>query len=141
MQAHSLFSRRTNRTALRRDATELAGYATITARTYREIMLALQRLGDANGFFLSPAQLTHAFDAGFRATYPGRLVVDVEPGSPAARAGLRIGDIIESVNGAAPRRLEGLHSMDLNAGPKFRLVLRRPGQVGRLTVSFSLFYS
>jgi C-terminal processing protease CtpA/Prc len=63
-------------------------------------------------------------------------VVDVAPGSPAARAGLRIGYTIESINGAPPRRFEGLHSVDLDAGPRFRLVIHRPGRAHAFTLTF-----
>lgn len=41
----------------------------------------------------------------------GTIVTDIIPGSPAAKAGLQVQDIIESINGTAIRSSEQLHNM------------------------------
>ncbi|HET6438361.1 MAG TPA: trypsin-like peptidase domain-containing protein [Anaeromyxobacter sp.] len=67
----------------------------------------------------------------------GVQVSDVDPGSPAARAGVQRGDRIESVNGYAPRSAEEFRFRvrDLDIGAAARLELTRGGK--RLDLSMT----
>lgn len=57
----------------------------------------------------------------------GVLVSDVKPGSPAERAGLRIGDVIIEINGQRIQSLEGFRSMvhDIGEGEGITLRVQR----------------
>jgi bifunctional DNase/RNase len=57
----------------------------------------------------------------------GVLVADVKPGSPAERAGLRIGDVIIEINGQRIQSLEGFKSMvhDIGEGEGIKLRVQR----------------
>ncbi len=67
----------------------------------------------------------------------GVRVVDVDPGSPAARAGVARGDRIEAVNGVAPRDAEEFRFRvrDLEIGQAARLDVDRGGK--RLSLSLT----
>jgi hypothetical protein len=64
----------------------------------------LSELGDHHSFLLTPEQATELAAGGgqsfgLTALSPERVVVDVEPGGAAARAGVKVGDLVESVDG------------------------------------------
>ena len=70
---------------------------------------------------------------------PGARVLEVSPGGPAQRAGVRSGDLIVAVNGAevrgrdpALRVIEGLHR--IKPGDKVHLRVSRDGKVRDLTL-------
>ncbi len=67
----------------------------------------------------------------------GVQVTDVDPGSPAARAGVQRGDRIEGVNGFVPRNAEEFRfrARDLDIGGAARIELAREGK--RLAVSMA----
>lgn len=74
-------------------------------------MVAASVVGGASMTILFGAQLS-AVDDEFAKTLgvePGILILRVQPGSPAAEAGLRGGEIIRAVNGAPVRDLALLH--------------------------------
>ena len=85
--------------------------ATITD-TYPIIKEALKSLGDHHSSFTGPPQAVQQTAGkyngfGFLAVLPSRLVVTIAPGSPAALAGLLVGDRIDKVDGRAPLQSGG----------------------------------
>ncbi|SFQ60073.1 serine protease Do [Variovorax sp. OK605] len=66
------------------------------------------------------AELASAFGLG---TPQGAVVVRVDPGSPAERAGLRSGDVVLAVEATAPMSYAGIQDRVSSARPGSRLVL------------------
>jgi len=88
-------------------ATISAAGATTTADTYPAIRDALAILGDKHGLLLEPAAAKlYATNRSAKATglivvHPDAIVAQIVPGSPAAAAGLALGDRIVAVEGLA----------------------------------------
>lgn len=94
--------------ALRRDALAAVAHARTTSDAYPALRRVLDRLGDRHSRLLTPQEareITRGQVSGFglRAMYPEGTVVRVYPGGPADRAGIRAGDRLERVAGAAVR--------------------------------------
>ncbi len=113
------------------------GFA-IPANMAREVMTQLVNHGEVRRGELgvTAQDLTPALAAAFDLTArQGAVVVEVEPGSPAAEAGLRPGDIVVGVNGrevenaADVRNAVGL----LRAGREITLDILRDGRARTLT--------
>jgi hypothetical protein len=71
---------------------------------YEAIRWVLSELGDGHSLLLTPEELRAAETGGepsfgLTALFPERVVVDVEPGGGAERAGVRVGDLVQSVDG------------------------------------------
>lgn len=128
IEAHSTFQDRVNWKVVRHTAGTMTHGARTTAAAYPGIIYALKQTRDGNGFLLSPSDLAHAIDPGMHATYADRMVVDVQPQGPAARAGVHVGDVIESINGSPPMRFEGLQDVRIPNSSRLTLVLKRVGR-------------
>lgn len=140
LQQHAVRAATVDWPVLRREAAALARHARTTAETYPAIRLAVRRLGDHHSQFLDPAQVQREHTGttigfGLVPVYPERVVVEVFPGSAAARAGVRVGDTIVAIDGRPARGLTR-DQFDAAAGsrPPLRLTLRRAGQIQPLTV-------
>jgi len=73
---------------------------TLVQGTLLTLLQKLQAAGDNHSFLLPPGPGNELNDAnGFGRLVGGSQVILVYPDSPAGRAGLQIGDIIESING------------------------------------------
>lgn len=67
----------------------------------------------------------------------GLEVVSVLPGSPSERAGLKKGDGILAVDEVPMRALEDLHKAVVRAGDRFRMTVKRNGEVLSVTIDAS----
>jgi C-terminal processing protease CtpA/Prc len=87
---------------LRETAYALAAHARKPADTYLAINQVLAHLGDGHMYLWPAAQaggVVTLYGGGLSLNYGSNAVVYLEPGGPAERAGLRIGDVIETVDG------------------------------------------
>jgi carboxyl-terminal processing protease len=137
IEQRSIFGGQADWPALRREALAIRGRDRTTARRGQAINFVLRRLGDRHALVLEPhlskpfrSRWTNGLACGFGmlAVHPERVVVDVTPGGPAACAGVRVGDRVETLNGKAPDELPGKRLLDLAEGNTARLTLSRAGQ-------------
>jgi carboxyl-terminal processing protease len=118
---------------VRAEARRRAGAATTTAGTYDAIRWVLAMLGDHHSLLLSPEQARDLSARGGRSfglltLFPERVVIDVEPGCGADRAGVRVGDVVQAVDGrpAQGDRIVTLPSPSDGSGPtRMLFALRR----------------
>jgi carboxyl-terminal processing protease len=94
-------------TTIRSTAEARGSKAVAIADTYPIISDTLKALGDPHASFRPPARSTEitqgqANGYGFLATWPDRIVVSLATGGPAQRAGMKLGDRIDLVEGRAP---------------------------------------
>jgi carboxyl-terminal processing protease len=134
IQQHAFYASRVDWPAVRAEARRRAGGATTTAGTYDAIRWVLSKLGDRHSALLTPEQASElkagSFGGSFGmlALFPERVVVDVDPGGGAERAGVRVGDVVLAVDGRPPRGEEvlDLPAPEAGGGPaRMRLDLRR----------------
>jgi C-terminal processing protease CtpA/Prc len=117
--------------------------AKTTADTYPAIRTALEALGEGRGALLEPGVVTTGVSGayGFYVLFPERIVAVVYPAGAADKAGIKAGDLIETVNGSAPvvssdPRLRGQFA-DIPK-PHVRLSLRSPGAAASREVSIDV---
>jgi carboxyl-terminal processing protease len=136
IQAHAVRAGAVDWTAVRSQALALAPHPGTAAGTYAAINYALSKLDDPNAFLLPPGQLRAETEPGFHALYPSGLVDNVDPDMPAQQAGVRVGDIIEKINGrplspgarGVPPGFADRWPVDPGQSPTYTLTLRHPGQ-------------
>ena len=90
---------------------------------------------DALGLAVSDLDADAARRLGARSPF-GAWVVQVNPGSPSARAGVRVGDVVVEAAGQRVASVESLR-VALNqrpAGPRLALEVERSGKPRRLVV-------
>jgi carboxyl-terminal processing protease len=142
IQEHAFYGDRVDWPAVRAEAGRRTAGATTTAGTYDTIRWVLSKLGDHHSLLLTPERASSlkagaGRSFGMLALFPERVVIDVEPGGGAARAGVRVGDIVLAVDGRPPQGKEvlDLPTPDTGGGPaRVRLDLRRGAARVELTV-------
>ena len=98
---------------IRADAERKATAAATIAYTYDIIASVLKSLGDRHSSFQRPPDAVRlsvgkVTGYGFTAVWPQLIVITVAPGSPAAVAGLVVGDRIDKVDAKAPKHANGV---------------------------------
>ncbi len=114
--------------ALREQALALSPNPRTTADTYPALLYATGQIGDWATFFLDPAQARAAENFGLLALYPQNVIVDLNPGGAAERAGLRLGDLIETVDGGPPKPWQNAPIVDLGYAASVQLTVKRADQ-------------
>jgi carboxyl-terminal processing protease len=135
IQQNAFYADRVDWRSVRAEARRRAAAATTTAGTYDTIRWVLSKLGDRHSVLLTPEQARNLAAGGgpsfgLLALFPERVVVDVEPGGGAERAGVRVGDLIEAVDGRPPRgeKVVSLPAATVGGRPaRLLLTLRRGG--------------
>jgi carboxyl-terminal processing protease len=102
----------------------------------RILAFLLRELRDRHGFVLDPKATQRfrarwsaglAYGLGMVAVHPECVVIDVTPGGPAERAGVLLGDRVESVDGKRPVELPGKGVIDLTHRRRVHLAFSRRG--------------
>jgi carboxyl-terminal processing protease len=110
--------------SIRTRAEQLAATAPTLADTYPIIAETVKALNDKHSSFTRPPEAVRQTAGryngfGFLAVWPTRQVVTVADASPAARAGLRIGDRIDKVDGKAPKATAGVITIPRDRNGQF----------------------
>jgi Do/DeqQ family serine protease len=96
-----------------------------------KLLTGLHPLGGAQMAELSPAV---ADELGIEGLDHGLVVVEVRPGTPAARLGLRAADIVLTLNGKRQRRVADLEAQLEGAGQMWDFEIRRGDRTYQLRV-------
>jgi C-terminal processing protease CtpA/Prc len=89
----------------------------------------MKQLGDAATFFVPPENMEDTQEiVGFNAFYPEAVIIWIDPGGPAEKADLQVGDVIISVNNATPKQWQGTPFLDLYKDVTIPITVRRFGQ-------------
>jgi carboxyl-terminal processing protease len=104
LETHAMLQDNVDWDALRRDTAGIIANANTTAETIPAICLALQHLQDGNAWLLIPGLEVPNFYTGYYTLYPeDKIIIQIDPASPAEKAGLRVGDVIEKIDGLPPK--------------------------------------
>ena len=102
IETHAVLGYRVDWDQVRQEAVDLAS----GAQTIAEMHLALEHVlrtlcfaGDSYAQLYDPETPGSGKTSGYWATYPDGVIVQVWPGSPAERAGIQVGDTIETLDG------------------------------------------
>lgn len=110
IETHAVLGDRVDWDQVRQEAEVLASGAQTTAEEHPAIAHALRalcRAGDSYAQLIEPETPISGKSSGYWSTYPDGVIVQVMPGGPAERAGIQVGDTIESVNGTPYGELPG----------------------------------
>jgi len=102
IETHAVLRDRVDWSQIRHEAANLASGAQTTAQMHlalEHVLLTLCHAGDASAFLYDPGTPNSGKWGGYIATYPDGVIVQVRPGSPAERAGIQVGDTIETLDG------------------------------------------
>jgi len=141
IERNSMMRDRVDWPTVRAEADQLLRDARSTRDTYPAIRLVLRRLGD-NHSHLVPPETVRAIQhgsnltLGLTAIWPECVVALVSPGGPADLAGVKVGDVLESVDGAPPTNVERVVLLPRDR-QRVTLVLRRPGVVEVLRIELA----
>lgn len=103
LETHAMMSSNVDWTALRNETAGTIANAQTAADSYPAICKALGKLKDGNAWLLVPSLEIPNFYTGYQTLYPeNQVIIRIDSDSPAEKAGLRVGDRIEQVNGQPP---------------------------------------
>ncbi len=135
METHAMMKDNVDWTALRNDTAQIIANARTTADTLPAICLAMRRLKDGNAWVLVPGLETPNFYTGYYTLYPeNKVIIRIDPDSPAEKAGLQVGDEIEQVNGHLPIPYDEMDAYPpcnekaIDTSTQEQLIVNRSGQ-------------
>lgn len=133
IQCYALKSKGLDWTAIRTEAFTRIQDAQTTADTYPTLRWVLSCLGDHHSFLAVPQgvqrlQAGRTTSLGLLAVYPEGVIVEVQPNSPAARAGLQLRDTIATINGKPIAQFDHTTLQRVLHAPSAPLAIRRAGQ-------------
>ena len=138
IERRAFYAERVDWPTVRAEARRRIAASTARVELYEAIRWVLSRLGDRHIFLLTPGRAAELAagrgrDFGLLALFPERVVVDVEPRGAAERAGVRVGDVVEAVDGRAVQGEEvvTLPPPTAGGGPARVLLTLRRGGAGR----------
>lgn len=141
LETHAMMKDHVDWVALRRDTAEIVASARTTADTLSAMCLAIRQLKDGNAWILVPGLETPNFYTGYYTLYPeNKVIINIDPDSPAEKAGLQVGDRIELVNGHAPIPSEEMDALppcnekEIDTSLQESLVINRHGQPMQIEV-------
>jgi len=117
------------------DAVEGLETLTFTQNALVGVLRKLQAAGDNHSFLVPPGPGNQLDDAnGFGLLVGGNQVILVYPDSPAGRAGVQTGDLVEALNGRPYAATSDLIDPSYVWGSAADLTFSRPGDAGDRTV-------
>jgi carboxyl-terminal processing protease len=137
IQSHAVYGDRVNWEVIRRGALVYANNPETTADTYPAIRFVLSKLHDGFASLDLPVEDRPGTNAGMWVIGRKNVVIKVDPNGPADRAGIKVGDVIEMINGSIPRLSSPFSAFsDLNFGTEreIHITLQRPGQLQPIEV-------
>ncbi|NTU83356.1 MAG: hypothetical protein HGA45_28970 [Chloroflexales bacterium] len=132
VEAHAvLHDRIADWPALRAEALAQVPNPATAAETYpaiRHVLAALDATGDRNAFLIEPGILGVGVRSyGFNELRGDGTIVFLQPGGPAERAGMRLGDRITHADGVPLAEYQAAHAGD-PMQPSIRFTFTRPGE-------------
>jgi carboxyl-terminal processing protease len=130
IEGHAISAGEVDFAAVRLEALALAPAPANTADTHPAILRAIAGLGDGLAFLYSPLDPAH-LDPGIFVSFPELVVTRVAPKGPGEKAGIRPGDRLLMVNGAAPRPVQdnpASYTVEFGSEREVRLTLQREGE-------------
>jgi serine protease Do len=108
--------------------------ANVARRTLESVLSSGRVVRGYLGLYLQELTPELAQQFGFKDSR-GALVAEVMPGSPAEKAGIRSGDVVEKFNGARVKNARELHARvgEVNVGSEVKLDLNRAGETITVT--------
>jgi carboxyl-terminal processing protease len=138
IQTHAVFGEDVDWAEARGEALALAPDPRNIAGTYPAIRLTLRRLNDGYASLDLPSSDQPKTNMGLWAISPQNVVVIVDPGGPAERAGVRVGDVIKLINYNLPRTVRdnlAFSELDFGGHRQVHLTLLRVGQAQPIEVT------
>jgi carboxyl-terminal processing protease len=146
LETHAMMKDNVDWVALRRDTADIIASAKTTTDTIPVICLALRQLKDGNAWLLVPGLEIPSFYTGYFTLYPeNKVIIRIDSDSPAEKAGLRVGDIIEEVNGLPPTSYKDTDAFppcnerEVDTSTAQRLNINRGGQAIQVVVERTKF--
>ncbi len=111
-------------------------YMQVMPRANKQIEAVVERAGSRQSFSVTPDAQTR-FEMGDIGVLPRMVpqIRNVNPGSAAERAGLRVGDTILAVNGEPATRDSLIKKINASAGVDLALTVRRDGREQQIAVT------